>query len=161
MILDEMKLTIAALFKRAGKQALSENEMRFALSMDLKWFAPSEAKAIVDAAVKCGTLIKTEEGLKPSFDLASTDVPLGFRPGKEVLECAAPQRDVFKEIAEAASAKAGIEESEIVAEINKEIEAFGGLLEPRAAAAIVAAKHGMDAKKYAEDVEKILMSESA
>ncbi len=161
--LDEMKLTVASVFKRAGKQALSENEMRFALSMDLNWFAPSEAKAIVDAAVECGMLIKTQEGLKPPFDLASVDVPLGFRPGKEALACAAPapSRDIFKEIAESVSAKEGLEESEIVAEINKEIEAFGGLLDSRAAAVIVAAKHGMDAKQYAEDAEKLILKNGA
>lgn len=159
--MDELRMTVASLFKRAGKQALSENEMRFALSMDLKWFAPSEAKAIVDCAIKTGAVAKTPEGLKPAFDIASVEVPLGFRAGKSVLECAIPPRDIFKEIAEYTCAKLGIAEDEIVAEINKEIEAFGGLLDPRAAAAIVAAKHGADAKKYAEDVEKMILKNAA
>ncbi|MDD5502122.1 MAG: DUF2240 family protein [Candidatus Thermoplasmatota archaeon] len=159
--MDELQMTIALLFKRAGKQALSENEMRFALSMDLKWFAPSEARAIVDCAAKTGILAKTPEGLKPAFDIASIEIPLGFRPGKSVLECAMPPRNIFKEIAEFTCAKLGVDESAIVSEINKEIEAFGGLLDPRAAAVIVAEKHGIDAKKYAEDVENLILKNSA
>lgn len=153
--MDEMKLTLASIFKRAGRQALSENELYLALSIDLKWFIPSEAKSLVNLAIKNNLLISTPEGLKPGFDISGIDVPLGFRPGREVLEYA--PEDTFKEIVMAISKKIQKDAGSVAAEIDKEVKAFNGLIDPRVAAAIVASRHGIS--EYASRVEKIILKE--
>ena len=45
---SEMRIIIAFLFKRSGKEEMSPSELYLPLSMDLQWFTPNQAKEFVD-----------------------------------------------------------------------------------------------------------------
>lgn len=82
---------VAHLFQRSGQSALSESEMANALSLDLGWFAPKEARKLVAGLVRAGVLQHTEDGdLEPVFDVRAHRVPLGFRPGPKLVAALPP-----------------------------------------------------------------------
>lgn len=79
---NQARGVVAHLFQRSGQGALSESEMTNALSLDLGWFAPKDARRLVAGLVRAGFLQHTEDGdLEPVFDVQGERVPLGFRPG--------------------------------------------------------------------------------
>ncbi|MCK5252977.1 MAG: DUF2240 family protein, partial [Thermoplasmata archaeon] len=45
--LEKLKEVIAFLYNRSGKEEMSAQELRLAMSMDLRWFSPKEAEEIV------------------------------------------------------------------------------------------------------------------
>lgn len=83
---SEPEIIIAFLFNRSGKTMMANSEFYLALSMDLKWFAPSDAKTFVGYAVKNKLLKKDGELLQPTFDYTKIVVPIGFYPSKKVLD---------------------------------------------------------------------------
>ena len=55
--------------------------------MDFRWFSPADAKRFVALGRQAGLLIETAENkLAPGFDLSSVEVPIGFKPSKELLD---------------------------------------------------------------------------
>ena len=80
---SEVKIIIAFLFKRSGKEELSLSELYLPLSMGFQWFTPKQAKDFVNHAVQQKLLSKKGDVLKPNFEYKKIVVPLGFRPSKE------------------------------------------------------------------------------
>jgi len=83
---SEKEIIISFLFKRSGKASLKFSDLYLALSMDLNWFTPDDAKAFINLALKKNLLNKEDDLLKPNFDYEKTVVPLGFSPSKKVFE---------------------------------------------------------------------------
>ena len=50
--MSELTYTVSMPFKRRGKEALKDMEFVMALSMDLKWFTPDQAKSVLGEAQK-------------------------------------------------------------------------------------------------------------
>ncbi|UCF50182.1 MAG: DUF2240 family protein [Thermoplasmatales archaeon] len=83
---SEREIIISFLFKRSGKEHLKFSDLYLALSMDLNWFTPDDAKAFINSAIKENLLIKRDTLIKPNFDYEKTNVPVGFTPSKKVFE---------------------------------------------------------------------------
>jgi len=82
----EVKIIIAFLFKRSGKEKLNYSDLYLTLSMDLNWFTPDEAKAFVDNALKQKLLTQKDKLIEPNFNVDEIIVPIGFRPTKQISE---------------------------------------------------------------------------
>jgi hypothetical protein len=80
-VVEEARVLVAHLFQRAGREVLSESEMANAMSLDLGWYPPREARDLVAGFVRAALLEHTEDGdLRPLFPAREVKVPLGFRP---------------------------------------------------------------------------------
>ena len=82
----EVKIIIAFLFKKSGKEKLSYSDLYLTLSMDLNWFTPDEAKAVIDNALKQKMLTQKDKLIEPNFNVDEIVVPAGFRPTKQISE---------------------------------------------------------------------------
>jgi len=83
---SESEIIIAFLFNRSGKTMMGSSDLYLALSMDLNWFTPNDAKDFVNYAVKNKLLKKDGKLLRPAFDYTKIVVPVGFYPSKKVLD---------------------------------------------------------------------------
>ena len=66
--MGELETCLAVLYKRKGKNVLTEAEFQFAVSLDFRWFTPQEAQRLMDLAIKRGLLVRNDMYLSPSFD---------------------------------------------------------------------------------------------
>ena len=80
MTIDIFQQAIASLYKRKSKNILPARELELLASMELRWFEPAEARKLIELAKNMGVLEDTGDGLKPTFDTNSIDIPLGFKP---------------------------------------------------------------------------------
>ncbi len=112
--MESLKRTIALLFRRKGKERLTEREFVFSASMDLGWFPPKDAQRLLDLGLKQGLLTREEEGVRPQFDVTGMDVPLDFTPTEAVLE----EQDLFQRLVDALASASERPRKEVVARIN-------------------------------------------
>lgn len=112
--MESLKRTIALLFRRKGKERLTEREFVFSASMDLGWFPPKDAQRLLDVGLKQGLLAREEGGVRPQFDVASTDIPLDFAPTEAVLE----EQDLFQRLVDVVASVSGRPRKEVVARTN-------------------------------------------
>ncbi len=80
---NEAKQVIAFIFKRSGKKTLPASDVYLAISMELQWCSPKEAKTFVKQAVANGLLSETKQGITPSFPVESIIIPTGFIPSSD------------------------------------------------------------------------------
>ncbi len=78
--MSDLTYTVSMPFKRKGKDALKDMEFILALSLDLKWFNPEQAKIILSDAQKSGLLKREGELVRPSFDISKIEIPSGWKP---------------------------------------------------------------------------------
>ncbi len=102
--MEALKRTITLLFRRKGREQMSEREFVLSASMDLRWFPPREAQRLLDLIVLKG-LVTVEEGdVKPAFDIEAVEVPVHFVPTTEILQDASDLFDrLLDEITRASS----------------------------------------------------------
>lgn len=84
--MSDLARTLAFAYRRKGVDAMAGTELRLLLAYDLRWFAPEDAKRVVQRALDAGLLRDDAGALRPGFDIAAVDIPLNFRPGTHVLE---------------------------------------------------------------------------
>lgn len=84
--MSDLARTLAFAYRRKGVDAMPGTELRLLLAYDLRWFAPEDAKRVVQRALEAGLLRDDGGSLRPAFDIAAVDIPLNFRPGTHVLE---------------------------------------------------------------------------
>ncbi|MCL2786235.1 MAG: DUF2240 family protein [Methanomassiliicoccaceae archaeon] len=83
--MDPLELTAAAFFRTKGKNVVTENEFFMGVSMDLRWMGPGDTKELISRLVSGGILEKDGEYLRPTFDVRTADVPIGFKPTADML----------------------------------------------------------------------------
>lgn len=83
---SETEIILTFIFKRSGKPKLNFSDLYLALSMDLNWFTPEDAKAFVNKAINNKLLTKKGEVILPNFGYEKIIVPVGFTPSKQVFE---------------------------------------------------------------------------
>lgn len=122
--MSTLKQVIALLFRKKGKDILSEKEFVFSASIDYRWYTPKEAQKLLEIGLKEKLLIKKDGFVKPAFDHKNIEIPADFRPGKEVLE---EKEEVlpFTQIVDRISTSKGMTRREVVAKINKLQERLG------------------------------------
>jgi hypothetical protein len=79
---DEEKIILSFLYKRSGKEILTNNELILPLSIELGWFSSKIAKQFLQYCLNNQLLTQTAKGLKPTFDTTSIQTPVGFTPTK-------------------------------------------------------------------------------
>lgn len=102
--MEALKRTIALLFRRKGRNRMSEQEFVLSASMDLRWFPPRDAQRLLDLSVLKGLVTLEKGGVEPAFDLEAVEVPLHFVPTTDILQDASDLFDrLLDEITRAAS----------------------------------------------------------
>jgi len=132
-----LRRTVASPFRQRGVERLAESEFVVALSLDRDWFSPDQAKRLLDVAEGEGLLERGDDGVAPTFDAATVDVPDDFAPDEAVLQ----ERSVFERVLDA-MIDAGLEKQSAVAASNRLQAELGVTLE--AAAVVYARRKGVD-----------------
>lgn len=141
--MNDIEKSIALLFKRKGKESLTEREFVFSASMDMRWFSPKDAQKLLDVGLTGGFLKKKDGIVSPTFDWAGIDVPIDYKPSRNVLEAAPKQaRDLFSEIVDSIVKTKSVPKREVVSRVNKKQEMLGIEIEP--AALLVASDYGLN-----------------
>lgn len=178
--MSELQRTVAVVFNRKGKKLLSEREFVNALFFELKWSDPTgagriearEAQRILEAALKKGLLELADGYVRPTFDHKTVDVPLNYRPTRDLLselgdgvKGVAPatartsegKKDaqplpVFSVIIDDIAAKSGWNKREVVSRINKVMENLS--VDAEVAALLIGRDVGVDVGKYLLEVKE-------
>ncbi|MBM4237411.1 MAG: DUF2240 family protein, partial [Euryarchaeota archaeon] len=143
---------LALLFKRKGKNVLSEKELVFSASMDFRWFTPKEAQSLLDLGIRKGLLERTDGLVKPTFDYKKVDIPVNYKPTKKVLMEDREDVSLFARILEAIWTTSGMTRRDAVARINKIQERLG--VDVEVAALALAKEVGADTSKLEDLVRK-------
>ena len=142
MGMSDLQKSIAVLFRRKGKELLTEKEFVFSASMDLRWFSPKEAQRLLDVGITGGFLQKKNGNIVPTFDTSLIEVPLDYKPGKDFFEHVPNKsRDFFSEIVDKIVRTKSVPKREVVSRVNKKQELLGIDVEP--AALLVASDYGL------------------
>ncbi len=154
--MGELETCLAVLFKRKGKNVMTETEFMLTVSFDYRWFTPKEAQALLDISVKRGLLTRTEEFLKPNFDLKDVEASLSFRPSSSVLSDEKEEISLFAQLVQLISDKGGLKKRDAVSRINRTQERLG--VDVEVAAVLVARDLGIDVTPYLEPVKKEILA---
>lgn len=111
---------------------------------------------MLDVSVKRGLLQRTEEYLRPSFDVKDVDAPLSFRPSKDVLTGAGEEMSLFAQLIQLISEKGKLKKRDAVARVNRTQERLG--VDVEVAAVLVARDVGIDVGPYLETVRQEILS---
>lgn len=84
--MSDLLRTLAFAYRRKGANAIPGGDLRLLLAYDLRWFAPEDAKRVVQRAIEIGVLREDNGALVPAFDVASIEIPINFRPSASVLD---------------------------------------------------------------------------
>jgi hypothetical protein len=142
MGMSDLQRSIALLFRRKGKEFLTEKEFVFSASMDLRWFSPKEAQRLLDVGITGGYLQKKNGNIVPTFDTSMIDVPLDYKPGRDIFEHVPRKpQDFFSEIVDKIVKTKSVPKREVVSRVNKKQELLGIDVEP--AALLVASDYGL------------------
>src|SRR5439155_16409709 len=135
--MDELRDAIALLFKRKGRDELSEREFVLSDSMDLRWFPPRDAQRLLQLGLETKLLESQGGAIRPAFDVAGVEVPRDYVPTSAILDVPTPaSEDVFLRIVDAIAAKTRTERQAVIASVNAVAEQLDVQVE---VAALVAA----------------------
>lgn len=135
--MSDLTYTVSMPFKRKGKDALKDMEFILALSLDLKWFNPEQAKIILSDAQNSGLLIREGEFVHPSFDISKIEIPSGWKP--VIVE----NKTIFDRIIDRIIHGTGIEKRKVIAMINKKQEEFAKQVSIEVSAILIAVENGI------------------
>lgn len=155
--MSDLLYSVAVPFKRKGKDALKESELVLALSIDLNWFNPEQAKNVLGNAERAGLIKKDGDLIKPAFDLNSVEIPTGFRPDSSVFE----KKSIFDRVIERIIAGTGMEKRKVVSLINKKHEELSKLVEIEVSAILVALEHGVQVDDLIDEEYPALINPSS
>jgi hypothetical protein len=154
--MGELETCLGVLFKRKGKNVMTETEFMLTVSFDYRWFTPKEAQTLLDISIKRGLLVRTEEYLRPSFDIKDVEVSLSFRPSKEVLSGDKEEVSLFAQLVQLISDKGKLKKRDAVARVNRTQERLG--VDVEVAAVLVAQDIGADVTPFLEPVRKEILA---
>ncbi len=155
--MSDLTYIVSMPFKRKGKDALKDTEFILALSLDLKWFNPEQAKIILSEATKSGLLKREGELVCPSFDISRIEIPSGFKPEPVSL----PKKSIFDTIIDRIIVGTGIEKRKVIAMINKKQEELSKQVEIEVSAILVAVENGVMVDDLIEEEYKALTTLSS
>jgi len=137
--MSDLTYTVSMPFKRKGKDALKDTEFVLALSIDLKWFNPEQAKIVLSDAEKSGLLKREGELVRPSFDISRVEIPSGFKPEPVSI----PKKSIFDRTIDRIITGTGIEKRKVIAMINKKQEELSKQVVIEVSAILVAIENGV------------------
>ena len=154
--MGELETCLAVLYKRKGKNVLTEAEFQFAVSLDFRWFTPQEAQRLMELAIGRGLLVRTDMYLSPSFDYKDIEAPLSFRPSREVLAGDKEEISLFARLVGLITSQGGLKKREAVGRINRTQERLG--VDVEVAAMVVASDLGVDVSDLIGPVREEILS---
>ena len=117
--MDELRDAIALLFKRKGRDELSEREFVLSASMDLHWFPPRDAQRLLQLGLETKLLESQGGAIRPAFDVSSIEVPRDYVPTSAILDVPTPvSEDVFLRIVDAIVATTRTDRKSVIASVN-------------------------------------------
>jgi hypothetical protein len=141
--MDELRDAIALLFKRKGRDELSEREFVLSASMDLRWFPPRDAQRLLQLGLETKLLESRGGSIRPAFDVSAIDVPRDYVPTAEILETVTPaSEDIFLRMVDAIASKTRTDRKAAIAAVNAVQERMEVELE--VAALVAAYQMGID-----------------
>ena len=145
--MDEVRYAIALLFKRKGRDELTEREFVLSASMDLRWFPPRDAQRLLQLGLETKLLESHGGNIRPAFPVDSVEVPRDFVPTAKTLEVATPaSEDVFVGLVDAIVARTKSDRRAVIASINGVQERMD--VDVEVAALVAARKAGVDVAAY-------------
>src|SRR5437016_13228704 len=84
--MDELRDAIALLFKRKGRDELSEREFVLSASMDMHWFPPRDAQRLLQLGLETKLLESQGGAIRPAFDVSAVEVPRDYVPTSAILD---------------------------------------------------------------------------
>jgi hypothetical protein len=121
----EAKQILAFIFKRSGKETLPASDVYLAMSMELQWCSPKEAKAFVKHSIAINLLKENNQGVTPSFQVEDVEIPTGFSPSNKCFsEITSPstrleEHDLLSVVISRIQGKKQMDEKEIKSSIKK------------------------------------------
>src|SRR3990172_5256847 len=162
--MDDLRNAIALLFRRKGRDELSEKEFVLSASMDLRWFPPRDAQRLLQRGLDANLLASDAGVIRPTFDVAAVDVPRDCAPGKSALHqpphpppAPAPPPGpgaLFVRIVDAIAGRSGSDRRSVISSVNAVQERMDVELE--VAALIAAHRAGVDISPFLREVERRL-----
>ena len=150
--MDELRYAIALLFKRKGRDELTEREFVLSASMDLRWFPPRDAQRLLQLGLDTNLLESHGGNIRPAFPIDSVEVPRDFVPTAKTLEVATPaSEDVFLRIVDAIVAHTKSDRRNVIATINAVQEKLD--VDVEVAALVAARQAGLDVAPYLPQVK--------
>ena len=159
---SEREIIISFLFKRSGKEQLKFSDLYLALSMDLNWFKPDDAKDFINLAIKENLLIKKDDLFKPNFDYEKRNVPVGFTPSEKVFEITKDDKNVkqsailLDEIKKLIEKKKNIATDQINELINKLAKEKN--ITDEVAALLICREHNIDFDDFLDKIEDLIFN---
>ncbi len=153
---SDLVYTVSMPFLRKGKETLKDSEFVLALSIDLNWFTPEQAKNVLSQAESSGMLKRQGDMISPAFDLTKLEIPSGFKPEANVLE----KINLFDRIIERIILKTGMEKRKVIALINKKQEELAKMVLIEVSAILVAIENGVQVDDLIEEEYEALMKSS-
>jgi hypothetical protein len=145
--MDALRDAIALLFKRKGRDELSEREFVLSASMDLRWFPPRDAQRLLQIGLETKLLESRNGAIRPSFDVSAVEVPRDYVPTAEILAAPTPaEQDLFVQLVDAIAAKTAFDRKAVIGLVNGIQERMDVELE--VAALIAARRAGLDVAPY-------------
>ena len=142
---------VATPFKKRGKKSLRLSDFIFTLSLDLKWGSPEKVRALLQEAVEEGLVRLEDDVVHATFDEDQVDVPLGFKPAREV--------DLFERGVRLITSKTGMSRKEAIAMVNERQDSLQGLVSLEAVALLVARELGAEVGDLAREVYRDLIGQ--
>ena len=147
-------VTIAAPFRHTRKDRLKKNEIVYYLAFDRKWMSIEQANTILKRALDEGLIAYDGDMLAPKFDIATVDIPIGFKPSSAVFEVHDPVSSLIDRIVK----ESGKKETEIISEMNLMTSgSFDNLLMPEAAVVILAKRYNTRFSDFLPDLKEHLL----
>src|SRR5437879_10621624 len=117
--MEELRDAIALLFKRKGRDELSEREFVLSASMDMHWFPPRDAQRLLQLGLETKLLESRGGAIRPAFDVSAVEVPRDYIPTSAILDIStAVSEDVFLRIVDAIVAKTKTDRKSLIAPGN-------------------------------------------
>jgi hypothetical protein len=154
--MGELETCLALLFRRKGKNVLTEKELVFSASMDFRWFTPKEAQKLLELGLKKGLLTRTDGFVRPNFEYKKIEIPGTYRPSQKALVDEPEDASLFARILDAISATSNWKKREIVARINRIQERLGVDIE--VAALALAQDVGVSTATFMENARAEVLS---
>ncbi len=145
--MDELRYAIALLFKRKGRDELTEREFVLSASMDLRWFPPRDAQRLLQLGLEMKLLESHGGNIRPAFPIDTVEVPRDFVPTAKTLEVATPaSEDVFVRLVDAIVARTKSDRRSVIATVNGLQERMD--VDVEVAALVAARQAGVDVAPF-------------
>jgi hypothetical protein len=153
--MDPLRDAIALLFKRKGRDELSEREFVLSASMDLRWFPPRDAQRLLQLGLETKLLESRDGTIRPSFDVHAVEVARDYVPTAAILSAPTPsEEDLFVRIVDSIAAKTGTDRKSVIRLVNGIQEKMDVDLE--VAALIAARQSSVDVGPFLDAAKKKL-----